>query len=161
MPSLISLISSRIQPYRNYIIVIVVLIIFISIGAITYNKYGNKIVRDKIKSDPANTSRQEKEANFMLFTVTWCPHCIKAIPEWDTFSNKFNDTVINGYKIKCTKIDCTDPDDPIVQSAVQKHGIEHYPTMKLMMDENVVDFDAKITSDSLETFSKTMLAANP
>ena len=97
-----------------------------------------------------------KEAIVYMFHVDWCPHCKKAMPEWTAFKNQYDGLEINGYVIKCIDIDCTNEKSD-VKSAMNKYKITSFPTVKLIKEEQTIDFDSKITRTSLGTFVDTML----
>jgi thiol-disulfide isomerase/thioredoxin len=107
-----------------------------------------------------------------FFHVDWCPHCIKAQPEWDSFQKQYDNKEMGGYLVRCYDIDCTedngdaviqfDPNDETstgikptsikISELIQKYKIESYPTIKLTKDDLVVDFDAKVTQANLVQF---------
>ena len=92
----------------------------------------------------------------MFFHVDWCPHCKTALPEWENFKKQFNNKEVNGYITKCVDVDCTDENSK-VQNMISKYDIESYPTVKMVKDKNTIEFDSKITSNTLEHFVNTML----
>jgi thiol-disulfide isomerase/thioredoxin len=92
-----------------------------------------------------------------FFSVDWCPHCKTAKPEWQTFSDNYDDAEINGYTIRCMSKDCTDDSDAAVQDMVQKYQIEGYPTIKMVKEGKTIDFDAKVTNGNLEKFVTNMV----
>ena len=60
---------------------------------------------------------------------------------------------LNGYTVVFIEVDCTDPDlSSDTEVLISKYNIDHYPTIKLVMGEDVIDFDAKITKESLTKF---------
>jgi thiol-disulfide isomerase/thioredoxin len=154
MPHLTTIASTRVYPYRLYLAGAAVLVIFIVVGAIVYNRYAKKAAFGNKFDDVANAEVRSKEADLMLFTVDWCPHCKKAAQPWADFCARFDKKGVNGYTLNCSTVNCTDPDNADVQTSVQKYGIEHYPTLKLVINGEVVDFDGKIAVESLESFVK-------
>lgn len=151
MPDIRDYIVAKIRPYSNIIIVLVLLAVFITLAVYVYQKYGTKLLKKRDFDDVANDSSVKREIKVTIYTVDWCPHCKAALPEWDLFSNSYNGKIINGYKIQCVTIDCTDP-TPNVSEQLSKHGIDSYPTVLLMRGNDRYDFDAKIKFDSLEKF---------
>ena len=142
---------------RNMMFVFFILVIFIIASYYAYNWFvANKIKADATK-DIANASRQDSEAEILLFTVDWCPHCKTAKPEWDKFVQKFDGKQKNGYTIKCTSMNCTDDADPAIAAIVQKFAVEHYPTLKMTKDGKIIEFEGKIQEPSLEKFINAML----
>ena len=98
----------------------------------------------------------DKTAELMLFHVDWCPHCKTAKPEWDQVKAEYQNKTINGYKVMFTEINCTD-ETPEKIKMIETYKIEGYPTIKLVKDNQVIDFDAKPTKDTLTKFLNTVL----
>ena len=63
---------------------------------------------------------------------------------------------MNGYNIIFTEINCTN-ETPDVEKMVNTYKIEGYPTIKLLKDGQIVEFDAKPTKSNLEQFLKTVM----
>jgi thiol-disulfide isomerase/thioredoxin len=97
-----------------------------------------------------------KPAELLLFYVDWCPHCKTAKPEWENLKAEIEGNKINGYNIMFTEYNCTTETDEINQ-LVNKYKIEGYPTIKLLKDDQVIEFDAKPTKDTLSQFLSTVL----
>jgi thiol-disulfide isomerase/thioredoxin len=92
-----------------------------------------------------------KNAELILFYVDWCPHCKTAKPEWETTKSSFEGKNINGYKVVFTDVNCTNETKEI-EKMVATYKIEGYPTIKMIKDGQVIDFDAKPTQGSLTKF---------
>lgn len=157
MPNIVSILSDIVTPYKTSSMIIAVIIIFSIVAYFSYNKYVASSVNKNVTSDIANANRRKKEADVLFFSADWCPHCKTARPEWNKFVNKFDGTNVGEYTIKCVDVNCTDPDNPDIQASIQKYGIEHYPTLKMTKDDNIIDFDAKISEESLDKFVNAML----
>lgn len=146
--------AKYIRPYYYYLITFVVFIIFWVAANYAYNKfYSNSVNRFK---DVANANRTNKEATILFFNVDWCPHCKTALPEWNTFKSKNNEKEINGYLIKCVDMNCTDETSDVTR-AINEYKIESYPTVKMLRDGQIIEFDSKISNSALESFITTML----
>jgi len=154
MANIIDVIRNYLRPYYYYIIFAVVFILFILVGLYSYNYYKGK-VKDRFK-DVANINRRNKEAIVYFFHVDWCPHCKKALPEWNAFVDQYDGKEINGYVIKCISTDCTQ-ESSSVKAAMNKFNISSFPTVKLVKDETTIDFESRITRTSLTSFVDTML----
>ena len=102
--------------------------------------------------DPKNNS----QAELILFTVDWCPHCKKAQPIWNELKSEYENKTINGYTILFTEVNCTN-ESPEVEKMINKYKIEGYPTIKLLKDGNVIEYDAKPNKATLEQFLNTVL----
>jgi len=108
--------------------------------------------RENASADP-NSS---KSANLMLFYVDWCPHCKTAKPEWETLKSEYEGKSINGYNVVFTEYNCTNESAEVSQ-LMDKYSIEGYPTIKLIKDNQVIEYDAKPTKSTMEQFLHTVL----
>jgi len=117
------------------------------------------VVHPNANGAVGKTPEKTKHATLYMFYVTWCPHCTKAGPEWDSLVTSMEGRPINGTVVSFEKINCTDDDsDPQIAKLMSTYSIDSFPTIKLVKDDNqVIDFDAKITEDNLKTFLKTTL----
>jgi thiol-disulfide isomerase/thioredoxin len=97
-----------------------------------------------------------KDAELMLFYVDWCPHCKTAKPIWDELKTEYENKKINGYTILFSEINCTN-ETPEIESLINKFKIEGYPTIKLLKDGNIVEYDAKPNKATLIEFLNTAL----
>jgi thiol-disulfide isomerase/thioredoxin len=104
----------------------------------------------------SGNSASGKEAELMLFSVDWCPHCKTAKPEWEQIKTEYENKTINGYYVIFTDVNCTN-ETPDVEKAINSYKIEGYPTIKLLKDGQVVEFDAKPTKANLDKFLNTVL----
>lgn len=100
-------------------------------------------------SKPTNES-----VEIMLFSVDWCPHCKTAKPEWDQVKTEFQGKTVNGKKVLFTEINCTN-ETPETEKLMNTYQIKGYPTIKLVKEGEVVDFDAKPTKSTLTQFLNT------
>ena len=176
MANVINVISEYLKPYQTMIIAVVTFIIFSLLAYYAYvNYYLPHMEKDK-SSDVANQNNRIKIVNIYFFFVDWCPHCKTAKPEWTSFKIKYHDTEVNGYTIKCYDINCTDDNGSIdivdipnaakgvvkttptqISDLIRKYNIDAYPTIKMVKDDYTIDYDAKISSDSLDKFINTTL----
>ena len=97
-----------------------------------------------------------KTAELMLFSANWCPHCKTAKPVWTELSSDYEDKMINGYRIIFTNVDCSEESGE-VEKLMDKYKVEGFPTIKLIKDGQVYDFDAKPTRTALEQFLNSYL----
>lgn len=167
--NIITFLSEKMRPYRTYILIILVLIIFIFVAKYAFETYFLEQNKNKDFSDVANTVSRTSGLQVYFFFVDWCPHCVKAKPEWDSFKRQYDNTVVNGYKVRCYSINCTDDNgDEVIEidmadgsstgmkptsvktaELIRKYKIDAYPTVKLVKDNVVTDFDSKITKEAL------------
>ena len=98
----------------------------------------------------------KKEAEIMMFSTDWCPHCKASKPEWDQVKAEFNGKNVNGYKVLFTDVNCT-TETPETEKLMTQYKVEGYPTIKLLKDGQIIEFDAKPTKDNLTKFLNTVL----
>ena len=92
----------------------------------------------------------------MFFYTDWCPHCKTAKPEWENLKQEYQGKTINGYSIIFTDVNCTN-ESPEVERMMNTYKIEGYPTIKLVKDGQVVEYDAKPTKATLVQFLNSVL----
>ena len=114
----------------------------------------------------------EKKASLYLFKTEWCPHCKKILQKKDD-SKQLEDgawikvkmdpklRVINDYNINYVEID-GDDDKSITaweSEYLQKQNkkIDGFPSIYLVKDDQVIEFDANPTHESLEKFLNTVI----
>ena len=136
------------------LIIFFVLVLF---GVALYYYFSASKPSFKHNSEHKTTDESKNsQAELILFTVDWCPHCKKAQPIWNELKTEYEDKSINGYTILFTEINCTN-ESPEVEKMIQKYKIEGYPTIKLLKDGNVIEYDAKPSKATLEQFLNTVL----
>ena len=156
---------SKITPgfsFRN-IMIFILIIVLIIIAYYIYKSQTSKSVAYRENASPGqgqngsdSGSGSGKEAELMLFYVDWCPHCKTAKPEWEQVKTEYEGKTVNGYNIIFTEVNCTN-ETPDVEKMVNTYKIEGYPTIKLLKDGQIVEFDAKPTKSNLEQFLKTVM----
>ena len=96
------------------------------------------------------------EAELMFFYTDWCPHCKTAKPVWNEIKSEYENKTINGYTVVFTEINCTE-ENAEVEKMMNQYKIEGYPTIKLLKDGQVIEYDAKPSKETLEQFLNTVL----
>jgi hypothetical protein len=155
MATLYEVVTKFIKPYYYRILMVSILIIFIAGAYYVYNTFYAK--KQSAFSDVANANRRNSEVIIYMFHVDWCPHCKTALPEWSKFTNKYNGKEINGYVLNCVDVNSTDEKDTQVVAMLNKYSIESFPTIKMIKEGQVIEFDSKITDATLEKFVNTMV----
>lgn len=142
--------------------IVIVLVIIAAIGAIFYYIIKNDMIPglNKFFSSAHGTtpapdgigSNDDKVAQLFLFKVEWCPHCKTAKPVFDEVEKDLGGRQINGYNVVFKTVDCeADPD------LADKFKIEGYPTIKMVKDGQVIEYDAKPEKDKIKEFLSTVL----
>jgi endoplasmic reticulum resident protein 44 len=106
------------------------------------------------KKNQTNTGAEDSDdesdtqvCEVLFFYTTWCPYCKKAMPEWEKFKEQWNGKTKNGYSIVMKEIDCDTND-----TTAAKYEVVGYPTIKLIKDNKITDYDAKPNLDTLNQF---------
>jgi thiol-disulfide isomerase/thioredoxin len=134
--------------------IIALVVILLLIALYIYNNQSRN--SSQMIENFENESDDKRTAELMFFSVDWCPHCKTAKPEWEQLKAEYKDKTINGYDIIFTDIDCT-KETPQVEKLMNTYKIEGYPTIKLLKDGQVIDYDAKPSKDTLVKFLNTVL----
>lgn len=142
------------------ILIVVAILLFIFLAIYYYYYY----VLPKLKTsynanNEYNTKDSEggnKQGEMLLFYADWCPHCKTAKPNWDSIKSQYQNKTINGYHVIFTEVDCT-TETAETEQMMNKYNIEGFPTIKLVKDGQVVEFDAKPTRETLNEFLNTVL----
>lgn len=158
---------------RIYLLFILVILIFIEASYLYYN-YKIKPTLNKAyiankEFIPQGKGTSSKSATLYLYYTTWCPYCKqikKNSPDsndnstdgaWSKLINYIsvdNKNKINGVEIKFVEIDC----DAEPLAASQFPGpVEEYPTIKMVYNKKLYNFQAKPTFKRLKDFVNEVL----
>jgi len=157
MSNTVELLLTYVRPYWFRILIIFLLTVFLTVGYYAYKRYINNLPAKNPHADVANRLSTGKDITITLYHVDWCPHCKKATPEWNQFKDEYNGKLINGYKVSCVDIDCSDDDDQRIKDMLNKKKIESFPTVKATIEgrdgkEMTISFESKTTKKNLEKF---------
>ena len=154
---------TRLASNKYFYLVLVVAAIFIGVALYIYRTniapnidpeyVANKEFLDK-DSEPAGT------AEFLLFYANWCPLSKKAMPVWNEFKEEYNEKVINNHRLIFKELDCSDSDDSTMQAKLDSYKVDGFPTIKMLKGNEVIDFDANPTMDSLEQFVTSVIGSD-
>jgi len=140
-------ILSKIKGFLTLKMVLIILGVLFVIGLLTMFLRSRTVVYEHFQDGP----KANKTAEIMLFSVDWCPHCKTAKPEWDQVKTEFQGKTINGHQILFKEINCTE-ESPENEKLMNTYNIKGYPTVKLVKDGQVIEFDAKPTKSTLTQF---------
>jgi hypothetical protein len=135
--------------------IIAVMVSAVIMIGVVYMIYKQQFPTTSYKPNSQNTDAS-KEAEMILFYVDWCPHCKTAKPEWDQVKAEYQGKTINGYKVIFTEINCTN-ESAEIENVIKTYKIEGYPTIKLIKDGQIIEYDAKPTKATMEQFLNTVL----
>lgn len=142
------------------IIIMLVVVLFIGIAIYYYYHYVSPNMKPEYNPNhehlASSSSSNGKQAELLLFYVDWCPHCKTAKPAWDEIKAQYENKTINGYTVIFTEINCTE-ETAEVEEMMNKYSIEGFPTIKLLKDGQIIEYDAKPTKSTLDQFLNTVL----
>jgi len=143
----------------NTFIYIAAFLLFAILGGLYYYYYIYPNSQMKYKPNNEKISKEaegSQTAELLFFYANWCPHCKSAKPIWDDLKAEYENKTINGYKIIFTEIDCSE-ETTEVDKMMNQYNVEGYPTIKLLKDGQVIEYDAKPSKATLEQFLNTVL----
>jgi len=144
---------------KTTIIIIVTVIFFAILAAVYYFYYVSPKNNAQYKPNSEHVtsgSNESKDAELLFFYADWCPHCKTAKPIWNDLKSEYQNKTINGYHIVFTEINCSE-ETAEVDKMMNQYSVEGYPTIKLIKDGQVIEYDAKPSKDTLTQFLNTVL----
>lgn len=142
----------------NTMLIIGVIVLFAAIAIFYYFYYispSNSKYRPNSEQVPSGSSANNT-AELMFFYADWCPHCKAAKPILNDLKAEYENKIINGYKVIFTDVDCSE-ETAEVEKLMNQYNIEGYPTIKLIKDGQVIEYDAKPSKETLTKFLNTVL----
>ena len=161
-----------------------IVLLFLGIGYYVYNYYilprinpswvaNNEFLNEDKKSQESEETRpgerpqpDEPEptiSNIYLFHADWCPYSKKVFPTWNQVKDGMDNKIYNNYRLNFMEIDGDkQPQDlnffevEYLKNA-EKKKIDGYPSIYLVKDGTVTEFDAEPTVDTLTEFIKSVL----
>lgn len=142
----------------NTMILIGCIILFAIVAIFYYFYYVVPSIKPKYvaNSEGVISDNNGKSAELLFFYADWCPHCKAAKPIWNDLKVEYENKTINGYKLVFTEVDCSE-ETAEVEKLMNQYSIEGYPTIKLLKDGQVIEYDAKPSKETLTKFLNTVL----
>ena len=142
------------------LLIIGCIILFGVIAVLYYIYYISPSLTTKYKPNseqiPVGSGGPSNKAELLFFYADWCPHCKAAKPIWNDLKAEYENKTINGYQVIFTEIDCSE-ETAEVEKLMNQYNIEGYPTIKLLKDGQVIEYDAKPSKETLTKFLNTVL----
>ena len=144
------------KKFMGYLLIAV---FFIVLAQQVYNRYVQTNNTSSYYEGYSNSSSNSNTADppvatIRMFKVDWCPHCKKALPEFQSVQNEYDGKTVNGYKLKLIVVD---GEDPANESIVNSFKIQGYPTVVLTKDGKNIEYEAKVSKSTLKEFINTMV----
>jgi thiol-disulfide isomerase/thioredoxin len=144
------------------LLIIVGVIIFVILAIYYYYNHVSPKLKTSYRANSegefgsTGNSGPTKQAELMLFYADWCPHCKTAKPIWNELKTQYQNKTINGYQVIFTDVNCT-TESAETEQMMNKYNIEGFPTIKLLKDGQIIEYDAKPTKETLNEFLNTVL----
>ena len=153
MSGFYDVVKRMIQNYTVIFFILLLFVIFAVVAYFTYTKYISNYIKNRTASDIANADDRKEMLQIYFFYADWCPHCVKAKPDWKTFRDSVEGTIVNNYKIETIAVNCTNLDTDVEAARlVKENNISGFPTVIAFKNNQRIDFDAKVEASSLQQF---------
>ena len=112
---------------------------------------------------PDQPAPQPGLASLYLFHADWCPYSKKIFPIWNTVKENMEQKIYNKWRLQFVEIDGDkQPQDLNFFEAeylknAEKKKIDGYPSIYLVKGEQVTEFDAEPTVETLTEFVNSVL----
>nr|UZT28849.1 protein disulfide Isomerase [Nucleocytoviricota sp.]UZT29192.1 protein disulfide Isomerase [Nucleocytoviricota sp.] len=142
---------------ESLILPIFIILLFSIISYILFSKNIKEFINKKFvlnKEFVNKNTDNNNNATIIYFYTEWCPYCKKSRPEWNSFKDLVD---LQSFKETLTlkEVDC-DKNPEIADN----YKIEGYPTIKLIYNGEVYDYDAKPESKTLLQFVESIIYQN-
>ncbi len=152
---------------KKFLVILGVVCIFVGISFYVYSTYiAPKINPDYVpnkefiqQGGPGDDDAYQKVASIYFFHANWCPYSKKVIKDvWPELKGEYNGKNINHYKLNFLDYD-GDKNEKEMQDFEKTYNkkIDGYPSIFLVKDDQVIEFEAKPNVDTLTEFIHTVL----
>ena len=145
---------------KKFIIILVVTAIFIAVAFWVYTTYIAPSIDPEYVPNREFTDETSSNAELFMFSVDWCPYSKAAKPVWKKLTDKYNGKEINGVSLEVKEID-GDKQAKELENFESKYlngkKIEGYPSIYMVKDDKVVEYEAKPKMDTLIEFINSVL----
>jgi thiol-disulfide isomerase/thioredoxin len=142
---------------KNFLMILGLVVLFIALAIYIYKEYVAPRMNPSYVANKEFVSEQDgggdkDVADLYLFYTTWCPHCKTTKPIWQKLKDQVGDAGVNGVQINFIEIDCDKDKD-----TANKFKVEGYPTIKMVHNNQIIEYDAKPNLETLNQFLNTSL----
>jgi thiol-disulfide isomerase/thioredoxin len=149
---------SKAGSFKHFIIVFMVVLIFLVAAIYTYRRYVSPTVNkeyvanNEFSPEGSTPENMNNTAELYFFYTTWCPHCKKSMPVWQSIKSELDGKQMKGVTLSFIEVDCDKE-----AALAEKFNVQGYPTIKLVKGNKVIEYDAKPEKDTLMEFLNTSL----
>lgn len=154
-----TILQKKILYSKKFIAIILLLALFIGAAFYVYNRYISPKLKPNFVNNREFTDKEPVDtAQLYLIHATWCPHSKEVKPIWDELKSTYNRKVVNKFSIIFRELD-GDKDEKEIDTFSSRFNkkIEGFPTIILIKQNEVIEFDANPTKENLTEFIKQTL----
>ena len=144
---------------KKIMLILFVIALFVGVGFYIYRKYvTNELDNTAYVHNKEFENKGENEnpsADIYYFYTDWCPHCKDSRPAWDDFKSTIGEGGINDHNVNFYEVNCEENTD-----LANKFKIESYPTIKMVLGNQIIEYDAKPNVDTLTQFVQSTIKKN-
>ena len=144
---------------KKFLIIIILISLFLGAAFYVYNNYIAPRLNPKFVSNREFT-KEEAVNNTELYFIfaDWCPYSKKVMPIWDNLKEKYDRKKVNNYAVIFKELD-GDKNESEIDDFSKRFNkkIEGYPTIILIKQNEVIEFDADTTKENLTAFIEKTL----
>lgn len=145
---------------KKVIIILIVAAIFIGVAFWVYTTYIAPSIDPEYVPNREFTDETSNSANLYMFSVDWCPYSKQAKPIWKKLTSKYDGRDINGVSLSIKEID-GDKQATELESFETQYldgkKIDGYPSIYMVKDNKVHEYDAKPNLETLTEFIQSVL----
>lgn len=152
---------------RKFLIILATVSLFLGLAFYVYSTYiapklNPDFVPNKEFIEQGDNSQGKgglgKNADLYYIHAKWCPYSKKVNPIWNKIKGELDGTVINNYSLKFIDIDGEKEEKRLsdFESTYEKK-IDGYPTILIVKDNQIIEFEAKPNEETLKEFIHTVL----
>lgn len=145
---------------KKFIMILVVTTILLGVAFYIYNTYISPRINPDFVANREFDQKDEGYADIYLFAVDWCPYSKKAKPIWEGIKKEFDKKTINNYIINFHEIN-GEKNSKDLEKFENKYlngkKIDGYPSIYLVKDDQVIEYEAKPDENTLTEFINSIL----
>ena len=136
---------SSVVQHEHFLPILLAITVFIIAGIYAYVQYvAPKLTDTYVPNKEFSTegsATDTETADLYFFYTLWCPHCKKSKPIWEELKSQVGNNMVNGVKVNFIEVDC-DKDSA---------------TAEMVRGNQIIEYDAKPSLDTLNQFLQTSL----
>lgn len=139
---------------RKFMIIFILIALFLGAAFFVYNKYvAPKLNPNFVANREFTKSNPLDSAEIYLIYAKWCPYSKKVLPVWDELKEKYDRKVINKFSVVFKDYDGDTQEKEIDEISKRfNKKIDGYPTIMLVKENEVIEFDATPNMENLSEF---------